>query len=239
MNKEQVFLELFKRLEQHLRVEYTSERYSHSGFMSSLYKIKKSAQNPVISNNSNFDIIGQAAQIRNIIAHNTNVLVPSDRFLNQFRDIVNDICDPLKIEHIMIPFSKLKTVDLDESIGNAIMLLKTHGYNTIPVVDNGVLLGIFTEKSVFDYLSMNRFESISKNMKMKDILEAIDLNSDPRKYFDFISRHDSVHDAYERYNQDLKQKRELLLLIVTEHGIGNEKPLGIVALRDVKNALID
>lgn len=239
MNAEDKFLDLFKRLEKHLRLEYSQNNYSYSGFMSNLYKIKKSNKNLLISNKNNFDVLKQASQIRNIIAHNQNVLIPSEKFINDFEKVVSKICDPLKIENVMIRYSKLKTISLDTSIEEAIQLLKEHGYNTLPVIQDNNLIGIFTEKSLFDYLSMNKNKIIDKKMKIKDILSAIDLNSDPRKYFDFISRNSSLKEAYNLYNNDLKHRRELLLLLVTENGASGEKLLGIIALRDIENALID
>ncbi|MCK4551433.1 MAG: CBS domain-containing protein [Tenericutes bacterium] len=239
MNAEDKFLDLFKRLEKHLRLEYSQNNYSYSGFMSNLYKIKKSNKYPLISNKYNFDILKQASQIRNIIAHNQNVLIPSDKFIIGFERVVNKICDPMKIENIMIQYSKLKTINLDTTIDEAIYLLKVHGYNTLPVIQGSNLIGIFTEKSLFDYLSVKKNSAINKTMKIKDILAAIDLDSEPRKYFDFISRNSSLKEAYDLYNSDLKHRRELLLLLVTENGASGEKLLGIVALRDIENALID
>ena len=76
-------------------------------------------------------------------------------------------------------------------------------------------------------------------MYVRDIIEAIDLNSDPRKYFDFISRDASLNEAYDCFTKDLRSKRELLLLLVTEEGKKEQKLLGIVALRDIENALFN
>lgn len=239
MSKETEFLDLFKRLEKYLRVEYDQGRYSISGFMSTLYRIRKSNKNPLIKNKNNFDILSQASQIRNILSHNSNVLIPSDEFISEFRKVVDKICEPSKVENIMIEFSKLKTASLDTTIKEAITMLKTYGFNTIPVIDKNQLMGIFTEKSIYDYLSMTKYDSINVSMKIKDIIEAIDLNSDPRKYFDFISRDASVEEAYECFNADLQSRRELLLLLVTEEGEFNQKLLGIVALRDIEKALFN
>lgn len=239
MTKEKEFLDLFKQLEKYLRIEYNQGNYSYSGFMSTIYKIKKSNKNPVISNKYNFDILQQASQIRNILSHNRNVIVPSDRFIDDFRNVVTKICNPLKVENIMIKFSKLKTAGLETTIDEVIKMLKKYGFNTIPIINENQLMGIFTEKSVFDYLSMHKTSSLSKKMKVKDILEAIDLNSDPRKYFDFIKRDATIESAYESFNKDLKSRRELLLLLVTEEGEKDQRLLGIVALRDIENALFN
>jgi len=239
MTKEKEFLEIFNKLEQFLRIEYNQDRFSYSGFMSTIYRIKKSGKNPLISNKYNFDILKQASQIRNIIAHNNDILVPSDNFIQVFEKLVEKICNPLKVENIMVPISKLKSVSLNNLIGDAIELLNKHGYNTIPVIHENKLRGIFTEKSIFDYLSINDNKYIDKSMKIYDIIEAIDLDFDPRKYFAFVSRNLSVEKSYEHFVKDLKQRREMLLLLVTENGEKTEKLLGIVTLRDIENALID
>jgi len=239
MTKEKEFLELFNQLEQFLNIEYNQDRFSFSGFMSTIYRIKKANKNPLIDNKYNYDILQKASQIRNIMAHNNDIVIPSDSFIETFKSLVQKICNPLTVEDIMIPFSKLKTVSLQNSVDDAIELLKEHGYNTIPVVDHSELMGIFTEKSLFDYLSIYKNKTISKEMKINQIIEAIDLNSDPRKYFAFISRKRAVESAYEHFDKDLKQRREMLLLLVTEHGEPHEKLLGIVTLRDIENALID
>lgn len=237
MTKEKEFLNLFKKLEKYLRIEYNQSHYSYSGFMSTIYRIKKSNRNPLISNKYNFDILSQASQIRNILSHNTNVLVPSDKFITEFRDVVDKICEPLRVENIMIEFSKLKTATVDSSIGEVIEMLKAFGFNTIPIIKGNHLMGVFTEKSIYDYLSMHKHKHIDKSMKIEAILEAIDLDNYPRKHFEFISRNASIQEAYEIFNSNLKNRRELLLLLVTEEGEKTQKLLGIVALRDIEEVL--
>jgi len=239
MSKEKQFLDLFKKLEKYLRVQYNQGDYSYSGFMSTLYKIKKQNKNPLISNKYNFDMLQQASQIRNIISHNNDIIIPSEKFLNDFKTVVNKICEPLRVENIMVRYSKLKTAGLDTRISKVIHMLKEYGYNTIPIVEGNQLLGVFTEKSVYDYLSIHKNETISKDMQIKDIIEAIDLNNDPRKYFEFISRDASIREAYECFTKDLKSRRELLLLLVTDEGEIDQRLLGIVALRDIEKALFD
>lgn len=238
MSKEKEFLSLFNELEKFLRVTYHSGNYSYTGFITRLYQIKKSKQNMIINNNHNFDVIKQAAQMRNIISHNNDVLIPSDKFLEEFKSIVLKITKPLTARDIMTDYRDLKTMSLDSSIGDTIDLLKTSGYSTIPIIDKEELVGIFTEKSLFDYLSLNRNKLVEKGMKIKDIIEAIDLNNHPRKYYDFVSVHMSIYEAYSLFNRDLLHRREMLLLLVTENGKQGEHLLGIIALRDLENHLL-
>ncbi len=76
-------------------------------------------------------------------------------------------------------------------------------------------------------------------MQIKDIIEAIDLNNHPRKYYEFIDKNKSIYEAYQMFNKDIKQRREMLLLLVTDSGKDYEHLLGIVALRDLENHLIN
>ncbi|MGD9761267.1 MAG: CBS domain-containing protein [Candidatus Izemoplasmatales bacterium] len=239
MDKEQYFLNLFNELEQYLRVTYSRGEYSYTGFVTKLYQIKKSKENMIINNNHNFELIKQAAQMRNIISHNNDVLIPSDKFLGEFSEIVKKITKPLTVRQIMTKYQDLKTVNLKATIGDVVDLLKNSGYSTIPVIEKDNLLGIFTEKSLYDYLTLNTTKTINKAMLISEIMEAIDLNNHPRKYYDFISANTNIYDAYQMFNKDFKVRREMLLLLVTENGKEGEHLLGIVALRDLENQLIN
>lgn len=239
MEKEKKFLRLFNDLENYLRITYSRGDYSYTGFITKLYQIKKSKENMIINNNNNFELIKQAAQMRNIIAHNNDILVPSDKFLEKFEKVVNKITKPLTVRDIMTRYSDLKTISLNTTIGDCVDLLKRSGFSTLPVIDRDNLLGIFTEKSLYDYMSLNRSKNVDKSMKIKDIIEAIDLNNHPRKYYDFIGVNTNIYDAYQMFDKDIKQRREMLLLLVTENGKVTESLLGIVALRDLENHLIN
>lgn len=238
-NKEAEFLRLFNNLEKFLTVKYHNNNYSYTGFVKRLYQIRKTKSNRIINNNLNFETIKQAAQIRNIISHNNDVIVPSDSFLSDFKQIVEKITSPLKVRDVMTHFRDLKTVGLKDTIGHVVEMLFKHGFSTIPVLEKHELLGIFTEKSLYDYFSLEQNKSLDKSMLVKDIIDAIDLNNHPRKYYDFISVNQTIYEAYEVFNKDLKSRREMLLLLVTENGKMDESLLGIVALRDIENHLID
>jgi len=236
--KERVFLKLFNELESYLRITYHNNDYSYTGFITRLYQIKKSKENRIVNNPNNFEIIKQAAQMRNIIAHNNDVLIPSDRFVEEFNEIVNKITKPLTVRQVMTKFQELKTATLESLIGEVVTSLKESGFSTIPIIENNELIGIFTEKSLFDYLSINQNKQILKSMKIKEIIEVIDLTNHPRKYYEFISVNTDIYQAYQLFSKDLKQRREMLLLLVTENGKAGEHLLGIVALRDLENHLI-
>ena len=239
MNREEHFLDLFKKLEQYLRINYSDRDYSYTGFITKLYQIKKSKENFIINNNRNFEIIKLAAQIRNIVSHNNDILIPSEKFTKDFEEIVNKITKPLTVMQIMNRYDELKTCGLKTTIGDVVEMLNKSGFSTIPVIEGEDLIGLFTEKSLYDYLSLRSVKKIDKAMKIEEMIEAIDLNNHPRKYFEFVDINRNIYDAYQIFNRDIKQRREMLLLLVTHNGIAGEHLLGIVALRDLEKQLIN
>ncbi|MCF7924183.1 MAG: CBS domain-containing protein [Candidatus Izimaplasma sp.] len=237
MNKEEYFLDLFNKLDEYLRIKHFNNHSAYTSYVKKIFYIKNHRMNPIIENNHNFDLLKKAGEIRNIIAHNNDIIIPSDSFLEEFETLVNEIMKPKKVFQIMTNYSDLQTRDINDTLEDAISLIKEKGYSSIPILDQGKVFGMFTEKSIFDYLSMENNYEINKTMSLSAIKDAIDLDNNPRHYFKYIPRDMTVYEAYEIFSDDFKAKRELVLLLVSETGKSTEKILGIVALRDLKNLL--
>jgi len=236
MSKETLFIDLFNQLDQYFRMKYFNHNPKYMSYTSKIYYIKKRKLEPILFNDLYFDLLKKAGDIRNIIAHNNDVIVPSDHFLKEFRTLVNRILAPLRADQIMTPFNQLKTATLNTRLGAIINEMKNSGFGSIPIIDGEQLIGLFTEKTVYDYLTVSD-RIIDKDMRMKAMLGVLDLDKKPRDYYRFISRDLSIDEAYQIYSEDYKAKHELIILLVTEHGFINESLLGIVTLRDIKNQM--
>ncbi len=237
MNKEEYFLKLYNELDEYLRLHHFNNHSSYTSYVKKIFYIKNHKLNPIIENNYNFDLLKKAGEIRNIIAHNNDVIVPSDGFIEAFEKLVKEITKPKMVYQIMTKASDLQTKSIDDSIADAIKLIKKRGYSSIPILKKDKIIGMFTEKSIFDYLTISGNSHIDTSMSLETIISAIDLDNKPRQYFKFIPKDLNVYDAYEIFSEDFKGKRELVLLLVTNSGNFSEKILGIVALRDLKSEL--
>ncbi len=237
MDKANRFMEVFRELETYLRVEYERGDYRESTFMGTLFRIKGKKQNAVIANPRYFDIIQQAAQLRNIIVHNQSIAEPTDSFLESFQKIVNMITRPKKVQDVMVPIASIAKADLDTSVKTVIHLMQDKGFSKIPVFAKGDLLGVFTEKSLYYYLSIPGNSEISLKDKMADLLAAIDLDGNPADYFRFVDRNMDVFSALKLFQRDFREKNKLEMLFVTEHGFRSEKVLGILTLADLEGSI--
>lgn len=235
MDKIQTFIDAFKTLEEYLRIEYEKGDYRESTFMGTLFRIKGRKENQIIANPKYFVTLQQAAQLRNIIMHNTDVAEPTDDFLVSFTKIVELIIHPEKVSQVMIPMARIRKVSPEEKIGDAMDLMETYGFSKIPVFVHEHLVGVFTEKAFYYHLNLKKDAVLSRAMRISDLMEAIDLDGHPASYFAFISRYEDVFSALAMFRRDFQEKNKLEMLFVTENGKKGEKVLGILTLPDLEN----
>lgn len=237
MDKLKTFMDTFQKLESFLRVEYEKGTYRESTFMGTLFRVRGKKENKIIANPKYFIILQQAAQLRNIIVHNTEVAEPTDIFLDKFVRIVERIVHPPKVMEAMIPVSKIRRVSPAEKIGKTMDMMEAYGFSKIPVFENERLIGVFTEKAFYYHLSANLSATVSRDMHISDLMKAIDLDGNPAQYFAFISRKADVIEAMQMFRHDFLGKNKLEMLFVTENGIKGEKILGILTLPDLENII--
>jgi CBS domain-containing protein len=139
----------------------------------------------------------------------------------------------------MKPIHKTKFAVLEDTLDKVFAYMKEFDFSNIPVIENNVLLGVFTERTLFHYLQMNNDGVIQKQMKMKDLLTSMDLDNDPAKYFSFISKRLDIYQALDAFGRDFEKDQELELLFVTENGNPTDKILGIVTIWDLKQAFLE
>lgn len=236
MDQSEKLIHLYNQLDEYLRIKHFNNNASYTSYSRKIYYIKKHRLEPIFDNKKDFDLIKKAGEIRNIIVHNNDLVVPSDVFIDDFEKLVDRITKPQQVQDVMTPFGQLKTVGLDGRLSECIHLLKQYQFASVPILEKNQVVGFFTEKTLFDYLAVSD-RIVDKNMKVKDMMDVLNLDQKPRAYFKFIPRDMTVDKAYQFFIEDFKDKHELILLLVTEHGSTDQALLGIVALRDLKKVL--
>lgn len=237
MDTQNEFLSLFNELEIYLRIEYNDGRFNESSFMGTVQRIRSRRENALIASKEYFEVLTQAAQIRNIMVHNEDIVVPTEDFMKKFRYIVKMITSPITVDKIMNPIRKATTVSLEKTIEEVIQIMKEKKFSHIPVVEDHKLKGVFTERTLFYYMMMD-LGDINLHMTMKDILPSMDLDNDPAEYFAFVARDKDIYEAFALFTTDSKNDKELEILFVTEHGKNHESILGIVTHWDLDQAFL-
>jgi len=236
MTKKEVFLQAFIDLETYLRIEYHEGKYNESSFMATIYQIRAKKMNSLIAKRDHFEILIQAAQLRNLMVHNEDVCVPTEVFLKSFVRLVKNIIHPKSVERLMTPIRNILTFSPQATLGEAISKMREMDYSNVLVMENKKLLGVLTERTLFYYMEMDATHKIDAHMKLSDLVIAMDFDKDPAKYFDYISKDLDMYEALDAFKRDFEEDHELELLFVTEHGKPTEAILGILTLWDLKQS---
>ncbi|MBN2181589.1 MAG: DUF21 domain-containing protein [Sedimentisphaerales bacterium] len=135
-------------------------------------------------------------------------------------DIINRLVkvSNVRIRLVMIPFDKVRTIDVNSDNSALLGVLETSVFTRLPVIEKqpGNILGF-----------INIYETLSSSEKFDNLYSYI-------KPLDKLDADTTVIDAI-----NYMQKENCEILLVTRAGLaGREKPLGIVTMKDLVEELL-
>ena len=212
------FLDAYATIEHELGTLARETKYVP--FSQLLYKCAQ--RNWVVSKNQ--QELREYHELRNAIVHlrdskNEIIAEPTDR-------VTEDI------ERIAALLSVDDNILSVASIRGAYAVMKHLESSKIPVYDNGRYRGIVTMENVCGWA----FDGMDESLHVYDIMKEA-----KNERVIFLSKDDTVIDATKSFEQAMNHGYALLSVIITEHGSRNEKPLGIITIKDlpkIVNALV-
>ncbi|MFA6830094.1 MAG: CBS domain-containing protein [Bacilli bacterium] len=228
--KEQ-FLTAFKILEKEL-LTIASLKDDYVSFSRALNHIYYNRLNSVISLRDNYEFLKTASDVRNLLSHEVSTVIPTEDFLNRFISIESSIVDPITCYEAST--KNVSFCSLKDSVYQAMALMDNFSLSHLPILDeNHIVKGVFSRNVFFDYVILNKSVSISDDLKVSDFSEVCLLDGHLNERFVFVSRNLSVRKAFEQLVKNKAHEKNVALLLVTEHGLANEKLLGVISLTDL------
>lgn len=226
------FINVFNRLENHLRIELGITEYA------TYREMLRKSKNRVINSGNNLDILKVAGDLRNIIMHNNDIALPTDAFLDTFKEIVEKIERPKRLKDIMIKYDNLKICALEDSILKAYKLMTEYKLTSIPIVDDKKLLGVFSEATIISNFINEDGELIVdlKRTCFKEQLDAMNIEQHPSLNYKFKSENMDIYEAEEIFLKDYSDEKRTEIVFVTHRGRNDERLLGIVTIYDLLKA---
>lgn len=180
-------------------------------------------------------------RLRNSIVHKTNpnyvIAEPHIEVVEDFERIAKIITTPpLAIDkvckhQVKICDSKIKLKDL-------IGLMSHDGYKNIPVYEGNTLKGVAIGLNILEIigdkiLQGDNIEHFIELTQVEDVLSTIE----DTKYFRVCDKTLTIETALNNFYLN----RRLQIIIITEHGRVDERPLGVVTIADIldMNAIIE
>ena len=195
-NPTQTFIRRFEEI----RVEVNrraGEPHSHR------FEIEKAAERDrIVSRNRHLLIYMR--DIRNLLQHPAHksmgdAIQVSDPFLTEVADLLSYLKKPPTANSVGVPRKKIMTASLTDRLGVVADEMKQGDFSHVPILnEHGVIVGVFNEAAVFDYLWVDTEMIIGRQMEVSDIFAHCRLENHAES-FKFVEPGTPVDDLVEMF----------------------------------------
>jgi len=233
MNNSEVFLDYYNMIDKFLKIDGQFDT-----FTTFTQKIKLSKKKVVRHFQDDLISLGE---LRNAIVHNPRydnkaIAEPHIETVERIKNIYEMISKPKKV-FPEFQFEVLGAYE-EDYINDILIEMNKNSFSQFPVFDNNKnIIELINTNSISRWLSLQLEEKgtiIIENVKIKDIIPHIEF----KKNYKFISKNDSIYDAYYLFiNQINKKNRNLDVLFITENGKEQEELIGLITIEDIANRI--
>lgn len=228
------FVRIYNDLDRYLRRKYNLDNCKNYSDVINLASKKDKYVN------KQKDHLKAFGNLRNAIVHNLTseygeaIAEPHPRVNALFEQMKNDIMNPPKALHILaIPADSVYKVNLDEYVLEVMRHMNKNTYTHVPVIKDDIVIGVFSENTVFSYMVKNEAAIIEATTPIAEFSDFIPLDQHESECFAFVAKNTSVIDIEELFSQSLISGKRLSVIFITHSGRPTEKILGIITAWDV------
>jgi len=158
----------------------------------------------------------------------------SGSFLEEVTALVNHLKNPVRSGTLGIPRKHIRTASLSDHVGNLADDMKSGGFSHIPILDESdVVVGVFNEAAVFDYLWSESETIISRSMQVQEILPHCRLDANHTETFRFVGPRVPVEDVVDIFLAIQSPTTRVGAVFVTASGKSTEKLQRLITPWDV------
>lgn len=226
----ELFLQKYRVLEGLLEKRYEGERISSSSVV--IEYIRDEDSEPV---RVDLDLL---REIRNILSHNAGndgaaVVEPSTEMLERLDEIIHYLEQPRFAARFGTPGERILYAHLNDTIYSVMRNMLKNGYSHVPVRDRSGILGVFSSRSLFDYLAQNGISALSENARIADLGSHIQCDRETGERYMFVPEDTSIVSVRRAFQRHTERNRRLSAVFVTKNGERHEELICMLTPWDV------
>ena len=227
MSNTNKFLHVYTKLE-YVATKYYNKKYEQGN--SPIYDVSHDKQ-------FNSKEVDYCRNIRNLIIHKyfSMVIEPTNEMVEYLEKIIKILEYPKKLKDIYIPFNKLYTANFDDNISIIMKKMKTKAYTNIPIMENGLVIGVFSENTLFEYIGDNKIASIGKNTLVSEFKDYLSIKKHINEKFLFYKYDTTMYEIKQIFESNFQKGKRIEMVFITQSGKETEKLLGIITPWDLIN----
>lgn len=239
MNINQKFLELFKRLEINTIKIYDNEigyeMNKKPTFHNAIQELKEKGIYPYNKYSDDFDY---CSKIRNLFSHRPiNIIIVSEYAYKLLERLNNMVENPLRAIDICITKNNIYSKSLKDNIKDTIKVMREKTYTHIPIVENNKIVGVFCEKTLFDYISKEEISSLDLINDFNDIKQYLNI-ANYSTTIKIIKRDLKIDKIIKMFKESFEMSENLECLFITTDGTTKGDIVGLITIWDILNKYI-
>ena len=178
-------------------------------------------------------------KIRNFLSHKKTgeeyPIQPSNDVIILLDNVISYIDNPPKAYD-----SCVKIIDVCAATGNELIFpymkkMKEKVYTHVPILENGVLKGVFSENTLFGALIEDEliYEKDKTTFSDELIAKYSQINNRASECFEFVKKDCLLEDVRELFQQKFEENKRLAMVFITQNGKPQERVLGIITPWDI------
>ena len=229
LNKTEEFIQLYNRLEVLIRDKYDVSE--DIGALSWLIKNDTGFRN--VSTELDY-----CREVRNLLQHRERIngsfaVVPSDAMLALLRDVIRDIEGIPCASDLGVKASGLFSAQVDDRIVPVMEVMHKRSFNLVPILNDGRVVGAFSQKTLFSYLMENGVVGFDPNDRLILLAHLLPLDAHGAETFRFVAADAPAPKVAEVFRDALRRSELMGAVFVTAHGKSDERLLSMITSWDM------
>lgn len=228
MNNTEEFLDLYKQLEQ-----FAIKRYGYPDDGKAISSLEKRPEFRKVKTELQY-----CREVRNLLQHKPKIeksfaVAPSEQMVSLLKSTIHKVKNPPKAKDIAIPITSVLYKTMNDFVKPTMIEMQKKVYTHVPILRNGVVVGVFSENTVFSYLIDEEIVGIEDQMRFQDLRDYLPADKHSSESFRFVRQDMLVENINVLFEKALEKQDRIGLVFITKTGKANEPLLGIITAWDV------
>lgn len=228
-DRAQLFLDLYKQVEDELENKYHNSRRH---FSSAVYEFIKDYESAPVR-----DKLDICRHIRNLMAHSANmdgepVVEPSQPVVDALQEVLDFVRKPPLAMEYATRGDRVLKVGANQKVLRVMELMEKNGYSHVPVMKEGRFYGVFSSGSVMRYLLKNRGKGLSQETTIRDLRGFLAVEEHIENY-EFVPADATYIHVRQRFEQVRARNKRVSVIFITQNGKPDQPLLGMLTPWDV------
>lgn len=174
--------------------------------------------------------------LRNLLSHNAvlegsgkSSLSISDTLIEEFRACIAEL-QSLAVDRSIL-LNQICTRSKGDSVKLAMKEMYDRDLSNLPIMEEGKVIGVFSERTVFELACSGL--AVTEEMTFADIMDFIELKSNPYVPYTFVPKSLSVPDVLGVFAEAKYNNYRLDIVLITEDGTPDSELLGMISAWDM------